>query len=106
MAKKSVETYELSALRMPGFNAEASLAKINQHYALIPGSAGVAGAVIPQRSYGVAVVGHQAVAHEEVMICYSDGICGFVTSIIGLISSILPEAAAPLVDLPVPWVEL
>ncbi len=45
MAKKSVKTHEVSALRMPGFNAEASLYGSPVVYHSSVGSGGSIGAV-------------------------------------------------------------
>jgi hypothetical protein len=66
MAKKSVKTHELSALRMPGFTAEASLAKTTQHYALAPPAAADAGRVIPQGLFVNPLSGH-------LFFCYDEG---------------------------------
>jgi len=47
MAKKSVKTRELSAVRIPGFNAEASFYTSSETYRSSGGSGGTIGAVQP-----------------------------------------------------------
>ncbi len=47
MAKKSVKTHQLSAMRTPGFNAEASLYTSPATYRSSGGSAGTIGTVQP-----------------------------------------------------------
>ena len=65
MAKKSVKTHELSALRTPGFTAEASLAKTAQHYGLGPAGTAGAGRVIPQGLFVNPGNGHLIYCYDE-----------------------------------------
>lgn len=64
MAKKSVKTHEMSALRMPGFNAEASLYTSPVTYHTAGGSGGPIGAVQPAQGNPCLVRCEQQCRHQ------------------------------------------
>jgi hypothetical protein len=75
MAKKSVKTHELSALRIPGFNAEASLYTSPTTYRAGKSSGGTIGAVQPAFDPGwcTSEFCRLAIAHDGSLVC----ICQF-----------------------------
>jgi hypothetical protein len=69
MAKKSVKTNELSALRMPGFNAEASLYDSHATYRSSGRFGGMGGAVQP------AILNLSGWVGYCVWLCRGDDLC-------------------------------
>jgi hypothetical protein len=76
MAKKSVKTHEARALRMPGFNAEASLYDVSGQYSMagtLPIS--TEGRVVPQGLW-VNPVTHHLIYCDDTVGCIDLGYRG------------------------------
>jgi hypothetical protein len=69
-------------MRLPQFTAEASLGKSSKHYRLSSGTSTSSATIAPHMVFG----GIHWVPTEQVLVCWSDGICIFQTVFVNPLS--------------------